>query len=225
VDSFLTDLLFNLQVCSLKRRGSSASMYEPSAKYARKQVPESPPSDSGIESGTEKLDKFSETSVCSSPRSCADVSEESPTAFPEDMPVLKRVLQAPPLYDTNSLMEAAYKPHKKFRRPIPGEETSSTSSSSSSPSSGGSSSSSSSSTTSSFKASLSATHSMLARSLAESPKLTAEQIKQAEVIQNYIMQEPVWPPPPAGQTSVIMSSKAAATTELSQQPLNLSIKM
>ncbi|XP_065362424.1 ecdysone-induced protein 75B, isoforms C/D isoform X4 [Calliphora vicina] len=33
----------------------------------------------------------------------------------DDMPVLKRVLQAPPLYDTNSLMDEAYKPHKKFR--------------------------------------------------------------------------------------------------------------
>lgn len=197
-------------------------MYEPSAKYARK-IPESPPSDSGIESGTEKLDKFSETSVCSSPRSCADVSEESPTAaFPEDMPVLKRVLQAPPLYDTNSLMEAAYKPHKKFRRIIPGEEGAPSASSSASPSVSPAP------APQPFKAaSLSATHSMLARSLAESPKLTPEQIKQAEVIQNYIMQEPaVWPLPQ--QTSVIISSKQAAApaaqTE-SQQPLNLSIKM
>lgn len=33
----------------------------------------------------------------------------------DDMPVLKRVLQAPPLFDTNSLMDEAYKPHKKFR--------------------------------------------------------------------------------------------------------------
>uniref|UniRef100_A0AAG5DM04 NR LBD domain-containing protein n=1 Tax=Anopheles atroparvus TaxID=41427 RepID=A0AAG5DM04_ANOAO len=33
----------------------------------------------------------------------------------DNMPVLKRVLQAPPLYDTNSLMDEAYKPHKKFR--------------------------------------------------------------------------------------------------------------
>ncbi|KAF4514106.1 UNVERIFIED_CONTAM: hypothetical protein B566_EDAN019058 [Ephemera danica] len=192
----------------LKRRSSNASLYEPNAKYVRKI--ESPPSDSGIESGTEKLDKFSETSVCSSPRSCVDVTEE-PAAFPEDMPVLKRVLQAPPLYDTNSLMEAAYKPHKKFRRPIPGEECNN------------------------FKPSLSATHSMLARSLAESPKLTAEQMKQAEVIQNYIMQEPgpVAPQPTAaaatvtpvttwpGQTSVIMSSKSLTES----QPLNLSIKM
>jgi len=213
-------------------------MYEPSAKYARK-IPESPPSDSGIESGTEKLDKFSETSVCSSPRSCADVSEESPTAaFPEDMPVLKRVLQAPPLYDTNSLMEAAYKPHKKFRRPIPGEEGGAASSSpSSSPapqqqlqqSAAAAAAATAAPLPAPFKAaSLSATHSMLARSLAESPKLTPEQIKQAEVIQNYIMQEQpsaVWPPPPQ-QTSVIISSKQAAAPQTeSQQPLNLSIKM
>ncbi|XP_059469552.1 ecdysone-inducible protein E75 isoform X3 [Neocloeon triangulifer] len=209
------------KVCSLKRRGSTVSMYEPNPKYARK-IPESPPSDSGIESGTEKLDKFSETSVCSSPRSCADVSEEPPTAFPEDMPVLKRVLQAPPLYDTNSLMEAAYKPHKKFRRPIPGEETTTSSSPAPPPAAPSPS-------AAPYKpVSLSATHTMLARSLAESPKLTPEQIKQAEVIQNFIMQEPPtsWPPHQAatGQTSVIMSSKAVASTE-SQQPLNLSIKM
>jgi nuclear receptor subfamily 1 group D member 3 len=202
-------------------------MYEPSAKYARK-IPESPPSDSGIESGTEKLDKFSETSVCSSPRSCADVSEESPTAaFPEDMPVLKRVLQAPPLYDTNSLMEAAYKPHKKFRRPIPGEEGCASPSTATSPSASPAPPSAPQQLAPFKAASLSATHSMLARSLAESPKLTPEQIKQAEVIQNYIMQEhqpsAVWPPPPPQQTSVIISSKQANTE--SQQPLNLSIKM
>uniref|UniRef100_A0ABD2XA58 Ecdysone-inducible protein E75 n=1 Tax=Trichogramma kaykai TaxID=54128 RepID=A0ABD2XA58_9HYME len=74
------------------------------------------PSDSGIESGTEKTDNkpastsstnSAPTSVCSSPR-----SEDKEV---EDMPVLKRVLQAPPLYDTNSLMDEAYKPHKKFR--------------------------------------------------------------------------------------------------------------
>ncbi|XP_046408411.1 ecdysone-inducible protein E75 isoform X2 [Ischnura elegans] len=93
------------------------------------------PSDSGIESGTERLEKSStSTSVCSSPRSSLEDKEdllqqqhkavqpqrsrcphlERPTAV-EDMPVLKRVLQAPPLYDTNSLMDEAYKPHKKFR--------------------------------------------------------------------------------------------------------------
>jgi len=33
----------------------------------------------------------------------------------EDMPVLKRALQAPPMIDTNLLMNEAYRPHKKFR--------------------------------------------------------------------------------------------------------------
>ncbi|XP_071445699.1 ecdysone-induced protein 75B, isoforms C/D [Hetaerina americana] len=98
------------------------------------------PSDSGIESGTERLEKSStSTSVCSSPRSSLedkdDVLQQHKGSIPaqvpptqrsrcphmdrpsavEDMPVLKRVLQAPPLYDTNSLMDEAYKPHKKFR--------------------------------------------------------------------------------------------------------------
>ncbi|KAG8236917.1 hypothetical protein J437_LFUL017165, partial [Ladona fulva] len=90
------------------------------------------PSDSGIESGTERLEKSStSTSVCSSPRSSLEDKDEAllhqhkppqrrcphlerPSVV-EDMPVLKRVLQAPPLYDTNSLMDEAYKPHKKFR--------------------------------------------------------------------------------------------------------------
>ncbi|XP_065350342.1 nuclear hormone receptor E75-like isoform X2 [Cloeon dipterum] len=227
-----TDESCENKICSLKRRGSTASMYEPNTKYARK-IPESPPSDSGIESGTEKLDKFSETSVCSSPRSCVDVTEEPPTtAFPEDMPVLKRVLQAPPLYDTNSLMEAAYKPHKKFRRPIPGEEAAAAAAAGATSSGCPSQQPTAASSPSSYKAaSLSATHSMLARSLAESPKLTAEQMKQAEVIQNYILHEQApataaastWPSQAGGQTSVIMSSKAVAPTE--SQPLNLSIKM
>jgi len=33
----------------------------------------------------------------------------------DDMPVLKRALQAPPMIDTNLLMKEAYRPHKKFR--------------------------------------------------------------------------------------------------------------
>ncbi|KAK6625566.1 hypothetical protein RUM43_005865 [Polyplax serrata] len=81
------------------------------------------PSDSGIESGTEKIDKVTNsvnsapTSLCSSPRSSLEDKDEDKqhTHIVEDMPVLKRVLQAPPLYDTNSLMDEAYKPHKKFR--------------------------------------------------------------------------------------------------------------
>lgn len=81
------------------------------------------PSDSGIESGTEKIDKVTNsvnsapTSLCSSPRSSLEDKDEDKqhNHIVEDMPVLKRVLQAPPLYDTNSLMDEAYKPHKKFR--------------------------------------------------------------------------------------------------------------
>ncbi|KAM7354741.1 ecdysone-induced protein 75B, isoforms C/D-like isoform 2-T2 [Cochliomyia hominivorax] len=49
--------------------------------------------------------------ACSSNNSSANLKRQ----IVDDMPVLKRVLQAPPLYDTNSLMDEAYKPHKKFR--------------------------------------------------------------------------------------------------------------
>lgn len=77
------------------------------------------PTDSGIESGNEKADhktaSSSESSSCSSPRSSVEDITEDKRHIVEDMPVLKRVLQAPPLYDTNSLMDEAYKPHKKFR--------------------------------------------------------------------------------------------------------------
>lgn len=144
------------------------------------------PSDSGIESGTEKLDKASApTSLCSSPRSSVEDHH-----IVEDMPVLKRVLQAPPLYDTNSLMDEAYKPHKKFRAlrnkdsaeaepmvvvsPQPPHHppsqlqmqlTSGTTTHSS----------------------LSSTHSTLAKSLMEGPRMTAEQMKRTDIIHNYIM--------------------------------------
>ncbi|KAG5868344.1 hypothetical protein JTB14_013826 [Gonioctena quinquepunctata] len=133
------------------------------------------PSDSGIESGTEKVEK--PTSVCSSPRSSVEDHH-----IVEDMPVLKRVLQAPPLYDTNSLMDEAYKPHKKFRalrnkdsaeaepviimspQPMQSQLTSSAS-----------------------QSSLSSSHSMLAKSLMEGPRMTAEQMKRTDIMYNYIM--------------------------------------
>uniref|UniRef100_A0A1B0G2R8 NR LBD domain-containing protein n=1 Tax=Glossina morsitans morsitans TaxID=37546 RepID=A0A1B0G2R8_GLOMM len=62
----------------------------------------------------------SSTSNSSSSSSSGSTTSMSSTStlkrqIVEDMPVLKRVLQAPPLYDTNSLMDEAYKPHKKFR--------------------------------------------------------------------------------------------------------------
>jgi len=73
---------------------------------------ESPSGDSGIESG-----------ACSSPaRSEQDIpimpstpSSSNGSSSQDDMPVLKRALQAPPMIDTNLLMNEAYRPHKKFR--------------------------------------------------------------------------------------------------------------
>lgn len=139
------------------------------------------PSDSGIESGTEKLDKASApTSLCSSPRSSVEDHH-----IVEDMPVLKRVLQAPPLYDTNSLMDEAYKPHKKFRAlrnkdsaeaepmvvvsPQPPSQLQMQL------------------TSGNTQSSLSSTHSTLAKSLMEGPRMTAEQMKRTDIIHNYIM--------------------------------------
>ncbi|ODN04245.1 Ecdysone-inducible protein E75 [Orchesella cincta] len=62
---------------------------------------ESPSGDSGIESG-----------ACSSPaRSEQDLLEHKH----DDMPVLKRALQAPPIVDNTMLMNEAYRVHKKFR--------------------------------------------------------------------------------------------------------------
>ena len=206
------------------------------------------PTDSGIESGNEKqteqaakmatpLAGFSSgSSSCSSPRSSLDdgtslmdhhaamhhhfASQSRHAAGTiDDMPVLKRVLQAPPLYDTNSLMDEAYKPHKKFRamRHRSGSEITTSSSKSDvsvSPSppahhhhqqpmeqqqqsqlhmhltrpqqlqqqqqqqqqqqhSSG-------------VSSLSSTHSVLAKSLMEEPRMTPEQMKRQDIIQNYI---------------------------------------
>ncbi|KYB25584.1 Ecdysone-induced protein 75B, isoforms C/D-like Protein [Tribolium castaneum] len=135
------------------------------------------PSDSGIESGTEKVDKHSApTSLCSSPRSSMEENH-----IVEEMPVLKRVLQAPPLYDTNLLMDEAYKPHKKFRAlrnkdsaeaepavvmsPQPQVQHQQQ------------------------QSSLSSTHSTLAKSLMEGPRMTAEQMKRTDIIHNYIMRD------------------------------------
>lgn len=220
-----------------------------SCRYQRKQ---DSPTDSGIESGTEKLDRPSAahsapTSVCSSPRSTVEDSmmmfsssastttttisiasadsDPSPSPAPavvEDMPVLKRVLQAPPLYDTNSLMDEAYKPHKKFRalrgakdsaeaeavRPVVAAAASTVTVDRRLPSHHHDnhhniihsspqlhhhlttmSSTLASSLSSAASSSLSSTHSTLAKSLRETPKMTAEQIKRTEAIHNFIMRE------------------------------------
>ncbi|XP_053213223.1 nuclear hormone receptor E75-like [Panonychus citri] len=90
------------------------------------------PTDSGIESGKEQCNGSTPTaSVCSSPRSacddkvkdivsdseCSTLSEKNITTNEsiDDMPMLKRALQAPPLINTNMLMDEAYRHHKKFR--------------------------------------------------------------------------------------------------------------
>lgn len=220
------------------------------------------PTDSGIESGNEKQDHkmisslancssscSSGSSSCSSPRSTVDDghsmagdSSSTPTAAAkkfavEDMPVLKRVLQAPPLYDTNSLMDEAYKPHKKFRAMRSSSISSAGSvhkdsdmvTESSSVTAAASSSTSPSIIVQASSAihnmnphhqkaaspaaplmhqsqlhmhltrpqtsqyhqssSLSSTHSVLAKSLMEEPRMTPEQMKRSDIIQNYIKRE------------------------------------
>lgn len=180
------------------------------------------PSDSGIESGTEnRPDRLAPgsapTSLCSSPRSSLeDHSEDmksnslsigsSSSRSVEDMPVLKRVLQAPPLYDTNSLMDEAYKPHKKFRalrNPKDSAEAEAavhqqypTPAASVSPVSIPPPQTQPSATITHLsqaltqppqQSSLSSTHSTLAKSLMEGPRMTAEQMKRTDIIHNYIM--------------------------------------
>jgi nuclear receptor subfamily 1 group D protein 3 len=211
------------------------------------------PSDSGIESGTEKLDKLTSgagssgsapTSVCSSPRSSLEDKDDdkhhsSGSSHIDDMPVLKRVLQAPPLYDTNSLMDEAYKPHKKFRacrnkdsaeaepvvvqvspppppHPVQPQHhsspqlhlhlTANTQQSSSSPLS-----------SSSAASLLSSTHSTLAKSLMESPRMTAEQLKRTDIIHNYIMRADS-PNPVAIEFPPSASSPTAATASTTTAP-------
>ncbi|CAG0878716.1 unnamed protein product [Darwinula stevensoni] len=132
------------------------------------------PTDSGIESGCEKgkLSPLHPASVCSSPRSLRGGDrEEADGIGMEDMPMLKRALQAPPLINTNLLMDEAYRPHKKFRalRREAGGDGEATPS------------------PSPLQMALSSSHSTLARSLMEGPKLSAEQLKQSDYLTNLIM--------------------------------------
>lgn len=205
------------------------------------------PTDSGIESGNEKHEKRPGTSSGnSSPRSSLEerVEDRRPV---EDMPVLKRVLQAPPLYDTSSLMNEAYKPHKKFRAMRQKESAEAeamvsapaTSPNGSTPSVSGVS------RPSQLQmhlsrgnnaSSLSSTHSVLARSLMERPCMTVEQKNRAELIQNYIMRgeggrEPVFRPrwqsaPQSAEPTQSSTSRLELQVDIadSAQPLNLSKK-
>lgn len=140
------------------------------------------PTDSGIESGKEHGPSTTPTiSNCSSPRSSVDekIKDEhhhSPSQEKqeniEDMPVLKRALQAPPLVNTNMLMDEAYRHHKKFRAARREAE---------SPSSPG-------------QMSLASTHSTLVRTLEQAPRyLSEQQLKRTDLIHNIIMRNETLP--------------------------------
>lgn len=174
-------------VCPHRHRANSGSASGDDAKpHHRSFWKLDSPSDSGIESGTEKLDKpvgSAPTSVCSSPRSSLEDKDDHHNHHQnhqghivEDMPVLKRVLQAPPLYDTNSLMDEAYKPHKKFRALRNKDSAEAEPVVQTSPQ-----------LHHHLTSSLSSTHSTLAKSLMEGPRMTPEQLKRTDIIHDYIM--------------------------------------
>lgn len=197
----------------------------------------------------------------------------------DDMPVLKRVLQAPPLFDTNSLMDEAYKPHKKFRAltlqqrkgesdvpsrvpvtasapvsPPRSSPTSVLSAALSSPPATSSSYSALCNALTSGSSTLTSTHSTLARSLMEGPKLlgpiNVEQQRRADLIVANIMRGTMSSPspPPVQQQRTVLTQgplyvasssspsyyqdergtstppPAVASSSAESQPLNLSLK-
>lgn len=159
---------------------SSSTDYSPdsptgSKSYAKVRRVDSP-TDSGIESGKEPSCCTPTASVCSSPRSLdekvKEVADESERPE-EDMPVLKRALQAPPLVSPNQLMEEAYRHHKKLRAAR--KESASSS------------------------ADLASSHSTLVGRLQQAPRFMSEQqLKRTDLIHNIIMrnESPLGPPPP-----------------------------
>ena len=156
------------------------------------------PDDSGIESGTDRSDKLSSPSVCSSPRSSID--EKSEEDREEDMSVLRRALQAPPIINTDLLMEEACKPHKKFRTLRREEEPHSSQPTPSllaqtlaQPSQSSSSLSATHSTLASTlcSPSLAASHSTLARTLLEGSKISEDTMRRADILHSMIMRNEV----------------------------------
>lgn len=136
------------------------------------------PTDSGIESGKEHGPSTTPTiSVCSSPHSSVDekvkdvMEHKQHHESIEDMPVLKRALQAPPIINPHMLMDEAYRHHKKFRAARREAE------SPASPSS-------------QQHMSLASTHSTLVRTLEQAPRyLSEQQLKRTDLIHNIIMQK------------------------------------
>ncbi|RWS12475.1 Nuclear hormone receptor E75-like protein [Dinothrombium tinctorium] len=153
------------------------------------------PTDSGIESGKEQCNGSTPTtSVCSSPRSAMDdkvkdVSDSEGSEKQEsidDMPMLKRALQAPPLINTNMLMDEAYRHHKKFRATKregePQSPSTTTSTNFVSTAHGGSS------QAVNSNESLASSHKTLVKTLEQSPRyMNEQQLKRTDLIHNIIM--------------------------------------
>lgn len=163
------------------------------------------PTDSGIDSGKEPGCCTPSASVCSSPRSLDDKPADEPDRADEDMPVLKRALQAPPLVSPHQLMEEAYRHHKKLRA-VRKEAASSS-------------------------ADLASSHSTLVGRLQQAPRfLNEQQLKRTDLIHNIIMRNEGpqgffqgWGSPPRCPYSPQPSPPLVPTQE-GPQPLNLSKK-
>lgn len=227
-----------LGVAHLAHGGLTVTPVRPPPRYRKLDSP----TDSGIESGNEKHERImGPGSGCSSPRSSLEehVDDRRHHHAPsDDMPVLKRVLEAPPLYDASSLMDEAYKPHKKFRamRRDTGEAEARPSRPTPSPVPQPSSPAHPALSPRPVRASLSSTHSVLAKSLMEGPRMTPEQLKRTDMIHAYMRRsegaaecglraacygrggearpQPLAPPP----------SVLALQVDVTPEPLNLSKK-
>lgn len=192
------------------------------------------PTDSGIESGKELCSGGSSgsrsTSICSSPRSsmeekvkdvsdCEASSEKMDSI--EDMPVLKRALQAPPLINTNLLMDEAYKPHKKFRALRKDSDSTPTSPDAPHPPQqlhqlqqqlqqcpplG--------------NPSLASTHSTLVKTLEQGPRMSEQQLKHTDIIRNIIMRSEG---PPGGRSVIEVTAAPLPPPTLTAYGTNVPI--
>lgn len=133
------------------------------------------PTDSGIESGKEQSGHTPTASLCSSPHSSMEEKMvECEEKEIDDMPVLKRALQAPPLINTTMLMDEAYRHHKKFRaarKDCPKECP-----------------------VGPPRASLASAHSTLVRTLEQAPRyMNEQQLKRTDLIHTIIMRQETVP--------------------------------
>lgn len=125
------------------------------------------------------------------------VSEKLETI--EDMPMLKRALQAPPLINANMLMDEAYRHHKKFRATKREEKPSTTT-----------------------PDQLASTHSTLVQALERAPFLTDQQLKKTDLIHKFCMRQGVIMCPPNLSSPPQKLVVAGSSDPNCCQPLNLS---